>query len=170
MNKLLTTAAFAAGSLAIVSSANALVSSRQASVTIVEPLTFTVVSDLAFGKIQKPTTGTQTAVMTSAGALSGTATSLGGTTTGASYTIKGDATQTIGITVADDTTDGVAGVSLGSFTTSYNNATFTNGATGLAAPTTTGKSLVFGATLTIDSTTVTAGVKTPAYNVTVVYQ
>ena len=168
MRKLLIASTVITSSLVLSSSAYALTNSaRTASVQIVEPLSMTVGTDLAFGKIQRPTTGSVTAVLSTAGALTGTATSLGGTVTKGSYTIIGDATQTIGITITAGAA--VEGITLGSFDQRYNGGatSFTNGSTQVAPG--TGKALLLGATLTVPSTA-TAGVKSLAYNIDVVYQ
>lgn len=167
MKKLLTITAFTVGSLAAISYANADIFSRSGSVQIVEPLALSAGTNLAFGKVQKPATGSQTVIITSAGVVSGTATLVGGTTTAGSYTLTGDPTATVGITIADTTA--VSGLTLTAFTPTYGGTAFTNGATGLAAPTSTGKALAIGATLNVAST-VTSGAKTLGYNITVVYQ
>ena len=120
MKKILLATVFGVASVAALS-ANAYVFSKNATVKIVTPLTLSTTTDLNFATVEKPASGTQTVVVDTAGATTGsTATIVGGTPTAGVYAVTGDATNQISIAVAAGTA--VAGLTLASFTMNYNNA------------------------------------------------
>ena len=82
------------------------------------------------------------------------------------YTITGDGTATIGITVTADASP-PTGLSLESFDAKYNGGAIAS--SGLTAPTSSGKHLLVGANLKVTSAAA-EGVPTVPYTITVSYQ
>lgn len=154
------------------SSAWAISETRQAQVTLVSPLSLNLGTavDLNFGQVETPGAGvTETVIVATDGTTIGstaTITNSAAITQGL-YQITGDATETVGISV---TGSSLNGLTLGNFDLTYDGATFTSGATGLPAPTSSGAELAIGGTLSIDGDTVTPGAKTVAYTIEVNYQ
>lgn len=171
MRKILLATTFVAGSLIAFSNANAIVATRNATVQIVTPLSVSAGTNVAFGQIQKPTTATSVVRLTAAGVssvTSGDAVILGTPATG-SYTISGDATNTVSISVASTSTANGLAIAFPAGSLTYNGSAFTSGTAGLAAPS-TGKTLVVGGDLTITTAnTVTGSVNVP-FDITVIYQ
>ena len=107
MKKLLATAAIAAGLLAggnafAQSAANTDSASATASVTTVRPLTITKTTDLAFGKIVRPRTGTGTVVLANSGnsvVASAGAVALTSTTSRAVFAVAGEGAQVVTTTI-----------------------------------------------------------------------
>lgn len=107
MKKLLATAAIAAGLLAggnaFAQSADTSNATATTSVTIIRPLTITKTSDLAFGRIVRPRTGTGTVTLANTGnsvvAAAG-AVALASTTSRAIFTIAGEGAQALTTTIA----------------------------------------------------------------------
>lgn len=161
----------ALGLLLTASAAEAVSTTNNATVNILQPLTISANNNMNFGKVTKPAT-TGTVVLTSAGAISGTTggiTTAGGSPAAGTVNIAGDSTQTVHITVTDTTS--VAGLSLSSFTGTFGGQPLSGGS--LTGATLTGGSDTFsiGATLNINSQAggFTTGVKTPTYTVDVAY-
>lgn len=107
MKKLLATAAIAAGLLAggnafAQSAANTDNTTATTSVTIIRPLTITKTSDLAFGRIVRPRTGTGTVTLANTGnsvvAAAG-AVALASTTSRAIFGVAGEGAQAVTTTI-----------------------------------------------------------------------
>jgi hypothetical protein len=154
----------------VASSAHALTESRTATVDVVSALSVTTVTDLNFGKVQRPAEGaSQTVIVDVDNLISGTATLTDNTSISAGeYEIAGDSVATVGITVADS--GNVDGLTLSAFELAYDSSAIANGATGLNAAN-GGKTLMVGGTLTIAEASLGAnGTFTPGYTITVNYQ
>ena len=145
--------------------------STTASATIVQPITLTKNSDLAFGSVVKPTSGTNTVTInetTGARAVSGAgnAALATSTTSRAAYSVGGEGGQTFSITVPSTTTITRSG---GSETLTVNlvktGATGTiSGSIGSAGTAAFG----VGGNFDVASTTV-SGAYSGSFNVTVAY-
>lgn len=171
MRKILLVSAFVAvGSLASGSAfANSISNGgRLALVKIIEALNLSVTTDLNFGAVQRPASGSVTVTVGSDGTVGGSATRFDAliTQTAGVYNLTGDDTNgvLINITALANST----GMTLTAFDQKYNGASFTNGDP-LAAPGTAGKPLLIGATLNIPST-VTTGSHSLGYDINVEYQ
>jgi len=164
LKKLGATAAFV-GALAGSYSAYAEDFGQTATVSVLQAISVTEGTKLNFGVVQKPSTGSQTAIVGLSDDASGTINFADNTVASGDYTITGDATNLITID-ATDLAD-VTGLTLTEFTANYNTAAYTLGDPGAAAPD-TGKALIVGATLNVAST-VANGTLTPGFNLTVTY-
>lgn len=124
-------------------------------------------AQLAFGPLQKPSSGSQTFTISTAGATSGTGTRLYGTSSAGSYNITrgslGRGTITLDI---QNISTGSAAVTLGSFTGKWGNTTVASFPTsGLARPGGGGgTTLLLGATLTYTSA-VSTGSLSPTFDI-----
>lgn len=149
-------------------SANAESFSRSASVQLFEPITLSG-TDMDFGRVTKPASGTETVILDNNNNRSGTATLLpGGTAASANYLISGNTNETISIDVYDN--GGDAGLALSSFTVIYDaQPMFTDSGAGLPGPG-AGTNMSVGATLTIDSANVGEGLLARNYNVDINYE
>jgi hypothetical protein len=128
-------------------------------------LTATQTSALSYGTWQQPSSGSQTADVTTADAVSGTGTKLYGTTVHGVFSLTSNNAQCTGtLTINLTDTAGVAGITLSNFHLVYNGGSIANGATGLVLPTSAGKTLLVGATITYTSA-VTVGAKSPTFNI-----
>lgn len=152
-------------------SANAVVQSNNAAVTIVAPLVVTANDDMDFGKVARPVSGSGTVVLDTAGSrtVGGDATLVPSSSSAGTVGIDGTSGESVTITVTDTTTGAAnTGLSLSDFTSS------TLGGQSLAAGTLTtnlpadSNTLTIGATLNVDDTA-TAGAKTLTYDVEAVY-
>ncbi len=114
---------------------------------------------------QKPS-GSVTADITTADALSGTGTHLYGTAAHGVFSITSNpqCSGTITITVADN--GGATGVTLSNFHLVYNGSSVANGTSGLTLPGSSGKQLLVGATATYDNT-VSTSTESPTLKITV---
>lgn len=124
-------------------------------------------TQLVFGALQKPSSGSQTFTVSTAGATSGTGTRLYGTSSAGSYNITrgslGNGTITLNI---QNISTGSAAVTLGSFTGKWGNTTVASFPTsGLTRPGGgAGTVLLLGATLTYTSA-VSAGSLSPTFDI-----
>lgn len=150
-------------------SANAAELERFAEVSLVAPITIVANDDLNFGKAELPSAGVdETIIVSPEGAVSGTATiTSAAEVTAGSYTVSGDDTETIQITVSGTADD--AGLLISDFVLSYGGVTVDNGSSGITAPGSGGTALNIGGTLNIPSD-IESGVFTPAYTIEVEYQ
>lgn len=173
MKKILFTTALVVSSLVAGSNAFAIVEPRSATVQIVTPLVMSAGTNPVFGKIQRPSAGSTSIVrLTAAGANSvpsGNALFLGTPTVG-SYSITGDSTENITITVAGRAAEHGLSLAFPTGTLSYNGIGFTSGSSA-PPPTNTGKTLVVGGELTIVESGVDISGPTPVpFDVTITYQ
>ncbi|TAL27850.1 MAG: hypothetical protein EPN97_16190 [Alphaproteobacteria bacterium] len=130
-------------------------------------LTNTAGGTLTFGTWVKPTSGSNTADVTTADVRSGTGTFLTGTPVHGTFTMTnnggGNCSGTLTITLTD--TGGATGVTLSNFHLNYNGSAITNGQSGLVLPGTGGKTLLVGATATFTTAVTTGAAQTPTFNV-----
>ena len=147
--------------------ANAVTVNNTATVDIVAPLTVVANNDMDFGKLVQPTTGSVTAIVSDAGALTGTADYIDSTGAQGTVNISGSSTETVSITITDTTA--ITGLSLSAFSGTFGGQALVSGS--LTGATLTGGTDVFniGATLTVDSTVAT-GTHSPSYDVAVNYE
>lgn len=177
MQKLAKLAAIGAATGAILgysSIANAVVENTDAVVTVIVPVAITENLDLQFGKVGRPTSGTNdvtistadTRTLTGAGDASLVS---GGTERAAEFTITATAGETLTIEASE--TSSVTGLSVDDFVGKYDGGSDigidpADSATVTAVASAT---LEVGATLAIDNTA-SAGVNTLAFDLTVNYQ
>jgi hypothetical protein len=135
------------------------------------PVSIDTVTNLNIGHVKALTAGTYTINTAGVVTPSGGGVVLYGTPNAGSFLIHGSATETISISVGSYTTGGVGGgVSLSAATCSYN-----GGAPGActlstqAAPTSAGKTLLLGVTVTVNASQTANTTATPTFTVTVVY-
>jgi hypothetical protein len=142
------------------------------SVTFAQTLTFTGgITTLKFGTLQKPSSGSQTYIISATGAVSGTGTKLYGVTGNAQVQLKrtGTPARTISIDIQNVNT-GDANLTLTNFTGRYkttNIASFPVGA--MADPGTTSATLKIGATATYNSS-VPIGSLTPSFDIVAIFE
>lgn len=124
-------------------------------------------TQLAFGALQKPSSGSQTFTVTRTGSTSGTGTKLYGTTAAGSYTITRGSLPSGTITIdIQNASTGSAAVTLGSFTGKWANTNIASfPKSGLSRPNRgTGTVLLLGATLTYTSA-VSTGSLSPTFDI-----
>lgn len=175
MKKFLASAAIAAGLLAggtafAQSAANTDSASANGSVTIIRPLTITKNSDLAFGRIVQPRTGTGTVTLANTGnsvvAATGAVALSGITTTRAQFTVDGEGGQvvTTSIPATVTLTSGVATIPV-TLSPSFGSTVTLSNALAAAGSST----LNVGGSFNLPSTQ-TPGAYTGSFTVTVAYQ
>lgn len=123
-------------------------------------------TQLAFGALQKPSSGSKTFTVTRTGATSGTGTKLYGTTTAGSYRITRGSLPTGTVTIdIQNASTGSAAVTLGTFTGKWGNTNIASfPRSGLTRPTVAGTILLIGATLTYTSA-VSTGSLSPTFDI-----
>ncbi len=134
---------------------------------LVQAQTLTRNVQLEFGILIEPAAGSENWTIDLNDTGSGTATSVGGTTLTGDYTVrKGPgAGRPLFIDVAPNGT--IPGITIGSFTASYNGSVISLPASGQPDPGGGGMTLRRGATLTIDSSVAT-GTHLPAFTITII--
>ncbi len=144
--------------------------SESATISIVQALSLSQTTQMNLGVVQRPSSGTQTAIVSTAGTPSGTITYVDNAAVRAgAYSIAGSALNTISISAVDDAN--VAGLTFTALSGSYNGGSATNlltGITGGVAPG-AGKTLNVGGTLQVASTVV-EGIYAPSFTLTVNYE
>lgn len=150
-------------------SAAPVVESNDAAVTLVEALVVSANDDMNFGRISKPAGSPETVILSSSGTITGgTATTLSGITPAeGTVSITGSSSETVSVTVTDTTT--ATGLALSDFTSAtFGGQSLSGGSLSGASLTGGADTLSLGATLTVSSTA-SAGLNTPTYNVSVDY-
>jgi hypothetical protein len=122
---------------------------------------------LEFGKLVEPYSGSETWTVDTSDSGSGTATQVSGPNVSGEYRIKkgGGADSPLFIDV--NPSGSLPGLTIGSFTATYDGSPISLPASGLPAPGSAGKILRLGATLTI-TTSVTTGTNLPGFTITVI--
>ena len=116
LNKVVSLMAFL-GVSALSFNASAASVTGQASVNVVEPIDISVGgSQMSFGSVVRPSTGTETVIVSDEGDLSGTATRLGGFGSEGSFDISG-APGVVDINITDDAN--IQGLTLSDFTGTF---------------------------------------------------
>ncbi len=123
---------------------------------------------LQFGTILKPTAGSVTWTIDLSDGASGTASFIKGPTLTGDYLVRKGSGPGTPVDIDVSPNSSIPGITIGSFTASYDGSTITLPASGLANPA-NGKVLRIGATLTIDSSVAT-GSHLPGITITVIKQ
>lgn len=176
MRRLLKTLAFVLTIVVILTHqhySNAAIESTDAVVEIIVPVTITENLNMQFGKVTKPTSGTNVVTISTGDTRSltggGDATLVsGGTERAAQYTVNATASETLSIEVEE--TSSITGLSLDNFKGKYNGGADQDVDSGDGATVTAVASatLIVGGDLTIDNTA-SSGVNTLSFNLTVNY-
>ncbi len=122
---------------------------------------------LSFGTVVAPASGSVTWTIDLNDSGSGTAEFLGGTTLTGDYTVKKGTGPNRPIFIDVAPNGSIPGLTIGTFTASYDGSTISLPASGQPAPGNQGKVLRIGATLTIDST-VASGTHLPGIIITII--